>query len=72
MKRTLAWLLSAVLFVLPLAGCQSAGGNETAGPEDTVETQIPEGYYSQPRWNNKPKRRYVKTENYLPADGGKF
>lgn len=31
-----------------------------------------QGYYSQPRWNNKPKRRYVKTENYLPADGGKF
>ena len=52
MKRTIAWILSVVLCILPLAGCQSAGGNETAEPvvqentEPTVqqdeETATPE------------------------------
>lgn len=32
MKRIIAWILSAVLCILPLAGCQSGGGNETEEP----------------------------------------
>jgi len=39
---------------------------------ELISMIIDRSYYSQPRWNNEPKRRYVKTENYLPAYGGKF
>ncbi|MBR0282374.1 MAG: DUF1593 domain-containing protein, partial [Oscillibacter sp.] len=37
-RRTLAWLLAAVMLMSLLAGCQSGGGQESAEPEQTPET----------------------------------
>ena len=75
MKRMLAWILWAVLCVLPLTGCQSAGENEPTEPEEEIQNLAEENAGDAEEAEARPEAEIVtatrqeKARTVITTDG---